>query len=157
MTTAQRDAIAIPAAGMVVYNTSTNVLNYYSGSAWTAISGGTIVESMMVAVSDETTDITSGTAKVTFRMPYAFTLTGVRASVNTASINGVITVDINAAGSSILSTKLTIDQDEKTSTTAVTPAVISTPSLTDDVEITIDIDTAGLSAKGLKVTLLGNK
>lgn len=37
MTTAQRDAIVGPAAGMIIYNTSTNVLNFYNGSAWGAV------------------------------------------------------------------------------------------------------------------------
>lgn len=37
MTTAQRDALLNPAAGMVIMNTTTNVLNFYNGSAWGAI------------------------------------------------------------------------------------------------------------------------
>jgi hypothetical protein len=37
MTTAQRDAISSPPAGLVIYNTSTNVLNFYNGSAWGAV------------------------------------------------------------------------------------------------------------------------
>lgn len=40
MTEAQRDAIASPATGLVVYNTDTNALNYYDGSAWTAVGSG---------------------------------------------------------------------------------------------------------------------
>ena len=92
-------------------------------------------------------------------MPYAFTLTGVRASVGTAPVGSVITVDINEAGSSILSTKITIDAGEKTSTTAATAPVISDSALADDAEITIDIDTVGSSTAGagLKVTLIGNQ
>lgn len=115
------------------------------------------VESMIIAASDETTTITTGTAKVTLRMPYAFTLTDIRASVNTVSSSGVVTVDVNEAGVSILSTKLTIDASEKTSVTAATPVVISDTSLADDAEITIDIDTAGTGAKGLKVVLIGRR
>lgn len=114
-------------------------------------------ESLVIALGDETTTITTGTAKVTFRMPYAFTLTAVRASVNTVSSSGVVTVDINEGGTTILSTKLTIDASELTSTTAATPAVISDSSLADDAEITLDIDTAGTGAKGLKVTLVGRQ
>src|SRR3546814_14354754 len=79
------------------------------------------------------------TAKVGFRLPHAVTLTAVRASLTTASSSGAVTVDINEAGSTILSTKLTIDQGEKTSTTAATPAVISDARLGDDAEITIDV------------------
>jgi hypothetical protein len=111
---------------------------------------------IQVACSDTTTDITTGTAKVTFRMPYAMTLTAVRASLNTVSSSGAPAIDINKTGvGSLLSTVITIDASEKTSTTAATPAVISTSALSDDDEITIDIDTAGTGAKGLVVTLIG--
>lgn len=37
MTETQRDAIGTPSAGMVVYNTTTNLLNFYNGSAWGAV------------------------------------------------------------------------------------------------------------------------
>lgn len=40
MTTIQRDAIASPATGLLIYNTSTDLLNYYTGSSWQVISGG---------------------------------------------------------------------------------------------------------------------
>jgi hypothetical protein len=113
---------------------------------------------LVVAASDESTALTAGLAKITFRMPRAVTLTSVRASLTTAQASGsIFTVDINEGGSSILSTKLTIDNTEKTSTTAATPPVISDTSLADDAEITIDIDQIGNgTAKGLKVMLIGN-
>lgn len=124
----------------------------------TALEGATKpTESIVIAVGDETTALTTGVAKVTFRMPYAFTLTGVRASLTTTSSSGNPTVDINEGGSTILSTKLSIDAGEKTSVSAATPAVISDSSLADDAEITIDIDTAGTGAAGLKVTLIGHQ
>jgi len=37
MTTTQRDNIATPAEGLVIYNTTTQVLNFYNGSAWGAV------------------------------------------------------------------------------------------------------------------------
>ena len=119
----------------------------------------TNVQSIVVAASDETTALATGTAKVTFRMPYAFTLTAVRASLTTAQASGsIFTVDINEGGTTILSTKLTIDNTEKTSTTAATAPVISDTSLADDAEITIDIDQVGDgTAKGLKITLIGTR
>lgn len=114
---------------------------------------------IVIACSDESTALTAGTAKVTFRMPYAFTLSAVRASVTTAPTGSVLTVDINEGGTSILSTKLTIDATEKTSTTAATAAVISDSALADDAEITIDIDGVGstVAGAGLKVYLIGVK
>jgi len=114
---------------------------------------------IQLAASDETTALTTGTAKMTSRMPHAMTLTSVRASLTTAQASGsIFTVDINESGSSILSTKLTIDNTEKTSTTAATPAVISDTVLADDAEITIDIDQVGNgTATGLKLTLIGTR
>ena len=112
-----------------------------------------------VACSDETTDLTTGTAKATFRMPCAMTLEEVRASVTTAPTGSTLTVDINEGGTTVLSTKLTIDAGEKTSTTAATAAVISDTALADDAEITIDIDQIGstVAGAGLKVWLIGNR
>ena len=114
-------------------------------------------ESIIVACSDETTAITTGNGKVTFRMPYAFTLEGVRASVGTAPTGSTIIIDINEAGATILSTKLSIDASEKTSTTAASAAVISDTALADDAEMTIDFDQVGstITGAGLKVALLG--
>lgn len=114
-----------------------------------------------VAISDEATALTAGTNKIRFRMPFAMQLLsgsdGVRASLSTAQASGsALTIDINEAGASILSTKLTIDNTEKTSATAATPVVISETVLDDDAEITIDIDTVGDgTAKGCKVMLRG--
>jgi hypothetical protein len=110
-----------------------------------------------VDVGDETTAITTGTAKKTFRMPFAMTLTAIRASLSTAQVSGsIFTVDVNEGGSTILSTKITIDNGEKTSVTAATPPVISDAALADDAEITIDVDQVGSGeAAGLKITLIG--
>lgn len=112
-----------------------------------------------VACSDETTALTTGTAKVTFRMPRAVTLTAVRASLTTAQASGsIFTVNINEAGTTILSTLLTINNTSKTSVGATTPAVISDANLADDAEMTVDITQIGDgTAKGLKIVLIGTR
>lgn len=112
-------------------------------------------ETMTIALSDETTNITTGTEKVTMRAPFAMTLTQIpRASLSTASTSGLVTVDINEGGTSVLgANKLSIDANEKTSTTAATATTLSDSSIANDAEITFDIDAAGTGAKGLKVTL----
>ena len=114
-------------------------------------------ESFIIACSDETTALTTGT-KATFRMPYAFTVTAVRASLTTAGTGAnLVTVDINESGSTILSVPITIDANQTTSTTATTAPVISDAALADDAQMTIDIDqidSGGVSA-GLKVTIIG--
>ena len=115
----------------------------------------TTADIYVIACSDETTALTTGTGKVTFRMPSAGTLTAVKATVTTAPVGSALIVDINEAGTTLLSTKLSIDDGEKTSSTAATPPVISDSALADDAEITIDIDQvgSGTAGAGLKVTL----
>lgn len=134
------------------FNNNT-ITNAVMGSGWV------VPEVLMIAASDESTDLTTGTAKVTFRMPFAMTLTGVRANVNTAPTGAALIVDINEGGVSVLSTKITIDVSEESSETAATPAVISDSALADDAEMTIDIDQIGstIAGKGLKVALIGTR
>lgn len=146
------------ASGEPAVETDTGRLKFGDGStAWTSLPYAGREVQITVALSDETTDLTTGTAKLTMRMPFAMTLTAVRANVNTAPVGATVIVDINEAGSTILSTKLSIDASEKTSTTAAAAAVISDAALADDAEITFDIDQVGSSTpgKGLKVTLIG--
>ena len=113
------------------------------------------ITSFQIAASDLVTPLTAGTSKAYFRMPRGMSVTEVRGSLLTASTSGAVTIDINKNAASILSTKLTIDQDEKTSLTATVPAVISDDTLANDDEITIDIDGEGTGALGLIVTLVG--
>lgn len=112
---------------------------------------------LIVALSDETTALTTGTSKVTMRAPSGMTITQIpRLALGTASSSGLVTVDVNVNGSSILgANKLSIDATEKTSTTAATPTTLASnpTSISDDAEITFDIDAAGTGAKSLKITL----
>jgi hypothetical protein len=114
---------------------------------------------LAIACSDETTALTTGTNKAKFINPFStvFNVTAVVASLSTAQASGsIFTVDINEAGTSILSTKLTIDNTETNSSTAATPAVISDASIAAYAEIEVDIDQVGDgTAKGLKVYLIG--
>jgi len=127
--------------------------------------GGTALEyaadtlNLMLAASDETSNLTTGTAKITFRAPRAMTLVGIRANVNTAPVGSTIIVDVNEDGASIFSTCLSIDASEKTSVTAAVPPVFSDTAIANDAEITVDIDQIGSSTagKGLKISLYYTK
>jgi hypothetical protein len=114
---------------------------------------------IQVAASDETTPLTLGNGKITFRMPHGMTLTEVRASLTTAQVSGAIfRIDVIQNGVSVLSTKCTIDNTERTSTMATTLPVISVSALADDSEMRVDIIQVGDgTAKGLKVTLIGTR
>ena len=115
------------------------------------------LEHILLVAEDETTELITGTTPISFRMPYGFTLAEVRATLTTASSSGVVTIDINEVGATILSTKLTIDQDETTSKTAATAVVISDTGLADDALIDVDVDGQGTGATGLKVLLIGRQ
>lgn len=104
-------------------------------------------------VGTQTTSITKGLKKFTFRLPFAVKVTGVRANLSTASSTGQTVIDINANGTSILSTKITIDKFSKTSTTSAFPPIVVDSVLPDDSEITIDYDLAGYLAKGIKIVI----
>lgn len=113
---------------------------------------------IQLAASDETSDLTTGTGKVTFRMPNALVLSAIRASVTTAPTGANLIVDVNVNGTSVFKDDLlSIDAGEKTSTTAATAANIVTTALSDDDEISIDIDQVGstVAGAGLKITLIG--
>lgn len=153
-----------PSEGDLWLDSDTFELFVYYDNAWVELNidtGHTHTSPIEIglAVSDETTALTTGTAKVTFRAPCAMTLTAVRASVTTVPVGSTIIVDINEGGNSILSTKLSIDASEKSSTTAASAAVISDSSIADDAEITIDIDQVGstTAGAGLKVWLIGTR
>ena len=112
-----------------------------------------------IAVTDELSNISTGTSKITFRMPFDMTLTSVRASVNTAPTGADIEVDINEEAVSILSTVISIDATEESSEDSATPPVISDTALANDAEMTIDVDQIGstIAGKGLKIWLIGVK
>ena len=160
------DAIAIASNGVVTFSqipvmpaNSIDSDEYIDGSIDKEhLSAGAKTEVIAIACGDESTAHATGTAVVTFHMPYAFTLTGVKAGLTVAPVGSVFTVDINEAGTTILSTKITIDASEKTSGSAATAAVISDTALAADALMTIDIDGVGSSTAGagLKVYLIGH-
>lgn len=116
----------------------------------------TIKDSYCVALSDEDTDITVGTAR-NFPMPYAFTVTDVVLyALTTQPVGSVISVDINEEGVSILSTEVTIDAGEKNSSTAATPPVISDSSIAQNADMSADITAVGSTTAGAGLKLCFN-
>jgi hypothetical protein len=113
--------------------------------------------SFIVSLTGETSDATVADDLAQIRLPFAFELTAVRAFCNTAPTGATLTFDIEEAGSSILSTLITIDATEKTSTTASTPPVISDSTLADDAIISFNCDQIGstVAGAGIKIVLIG--
>jgi hypothetical protein len=138
------EALEVETGGSSKKVTTQDIANLASAKAYDWI----------IALGDETTAITTGAAKVTVRAPRAMTLTKIKASLTTASSSGNPAFDVNKNGTSVFSTALTIDANEKTSETATTAAVLSTTAIAADDELTVDIDTAGTGAAGAKITLV---
>jgi len=112
--------------------------------------------SFVLACSDETTAIDSTGTKLTFYMPFEYTVTGVRASLTTTSSSGTPTIDISEDGTSIMTTtKITVDPGDLISTESATQPVLTDTALADESKITIDVDVTGTGATGLKVYILG--
>jgi len=166
-----RAAISLAAAGSRAYNSGTGEITipgtsdhvtegttnlFYSNARVAANVQHSLERSLTLAASDETTDLTTGTGKVTFRAPFPMRLTqNPRLSVQTAPTGAALIVNIKEGGSSIFSTKPQIDDGAKTSKTSGTTAVMSDTVIADDAELTVDIDQVGSTAagKGLKLTV----
>jgi hypothetical protein len=146
-------------AAAVSFAPTATVLSSTVQTAIEEVDDKALFEVIQFASSDESTPLTIGTSKMTFRMPYAMTLSKIKIDVVTAPTGSTLIVNIKESGTTILSTKLSIDATEKTSETAATAAVISDTSLADNAEMTVDIDQVGatIAGAGLKVTFRGKR
>lgn len=88
--------------------------------------------------------------------PHGMTITGVQAALRQPSAFGDVVLDVNVGGVSILGPdRITISADKNSSKASGTLAEILLPMVMEGVDITVDIDDAGLGAEGLVVTLTG--
>lgn len=158
--------------GAMIVGGGGNVAGTYDDGAGTVDFDGDFdtakpVESFIVAITETATVVTSGVKQFSFRMPYAFTATEARATLDTGQTSGTtLKVDINEAGTSILgATKLTFDNGQEATGTAALSGItitnlssIADASIADNAEVTIDVDAVGDgTAKGLCVTLIGRR
>ena len=144
-----------PVNGQQCYNKTTGTLLTFQDKFWRGAK-----QVIQFAASDETTALSVANGVVKFRMPFAMEATDLRASLNEAgTTSGITTIDINKNGTSIISTKITVDLTEKTSVTAATPFAFAQPinNLLDDDEISVDVDaiSGGGTEAGLKIAIIG--
>ena len=157
-------------AGTVTTNANLTGDVTSSGNATTIASGSVDIgmvsvaaktESISIALGDESTVLAAASTSVpvvSFHMPYAFTLTNVKVGCTAAGTGAaLLTVDVHEAGTTVLSTKVTVDASEKTSGTAATAMVISDSALAEDslIEIFVDLVDSNNLAAGVKVYLIG--
>ncbi|MDA8137937.1 MAG: hypothetical protein M0036_04715 [Desulfobacteraceae bacterium] len=125
-------------------------------------SGSVIPVTLVLAASDRATAITAtDNPKKTIRAPWAFTLTDVKASCRVAPTGANLIIDVNEAttGTSVLSTKITIEAGEYTSEDATTQPVIGDSAIANDSLLEIDFDQVGSTIAGAEVvvTLYGTR
>ena len=125
--------------------------------------GGISGETYIVVCSSEYGALTASTSvpKVTFRFPYDYLLSDIRASLTTAQPTGTtFSVDVKVGGTSIFTTLLTIDNTEKTSVTAATPFALTDDPLLIPEEAIVEIFLSAIGdagATGLKVSFIGTR
>ena len=118
-------------------------------------------EFIAIALGDESTVLAAASTTVpvvTYHMPYGFTLTNVKVGLTAAGTGAALaTFDVHEAGTTVLSTKVTVDASEKTSGTVATQPVISDSALAADslIEIFVDLVDTDNVAAGAKVYLIG--
>jgi len=117
-----------------------------------------IFEVFPIACSDETSIITAKVAQLSGHWPCNFTVSSLFIGLNTASSSGSFILDFNDKnGASIFSTRPTILATEKTSLTNGTQPVIVTSTFDKGDAWSIDIDSPGTGAIGIKLYAIGIK
>ena len=163
------DRTDIKTALGVTYEAAAAFYNEIKASVNALYNGDGAKETIKIPIGARDTDHTTGTNKVGLHIDYDFTFIG----LPTLEFDPIITdggptgtsfiVDINVADidganeASILPTKLSVDAGEFHSSTAATPAVLSSDTIAKNKFISIDIDQIGgaLAGKGGYVTLNG--
>jgi len=136
---AKLTATAYDDATAAEVNTGTSTAKYVSPDSLEGSKYGvrTIVRDVIAHDADQATGTSLGGD---FVMPIGGTVIEVGLTVSTAGTTGVGTYDIHKNGTTILSTKITVDSGEKTSRTAATDSVISVAAVAEGDIYTFDID-----------------
>jgi len=108
----------------------------------------TLAWEISVACSDISTAITAGTKKAYFPAPFDGVLTEVFVTVDTAPTGSTAIFDVNKNGTTMLSTRVSIDAGETSSLTAATPPVISVSTFSKGDIISVDFDQVGSTIAG---------
>ena len=114
---------------------------------------------LYVELFGETSTTILGAGARSIRSPIAFTLTELRAHVNTAPVGSNLILDLNINGVTAMAVdKLSIDAGELTSLTATTPHAITNSAVGLDSVLTFDVDQIGATtpSTGLKCWIFGD-
>ncbi|MBC7419133.1 MAG: tail fiber protein, partial [Bdellovibrio sp.] len=131
MTSAQRDAIASPATGLQIYNTTGNTIDFYNGTTWTtssSFSGGGDINGSNGAVNitaggtnQSITLAGSGTGVIT--TPSVTTITNNTASLSAASGALVVTGGVGVGGAVNVTGNINSGANIQAATSVISPTV----------------------------------
>lgn len=110
-----------------------------TGAAWFKVSEANSTYIIIQLVANDGV-LAVGTGLGLIPIPWGKRLVAVHAEVATAGLTGLTTIDINKNGTTMLSTKITLDSGEEGSDTASTPAVISVSEVAENDVLTFDVD-----------------
>jgi len=116
----------------------------------------TIPWELGLAITDESTQIATGTTNLTMLVPFSGTVSGINISLSTSG-STTTTVNVKNNGVTIFSTKPTIDNGKFSSLTSVTQPVITGTTFNVYDTLVFSIDTAGSGATGMKAWLTGTR
>lgn len=114
-------------------------------------------ESLIIALTDETTEITATGVYTTFVWPYDFNVDEVQGSLTTASDTGNFTMQIAVDAVNMLSTVISVDEGETSSLDSSVQPVVSNSAIPKGATVTLQVTAAGASAAGAKVVILGRQ
>lgn len=108
---------------------------------------------IQIALSDMTTDLTTGTAIGAWFAPENGNLADVWIGVHDPSSSGDVRIDMNDSVGTVFTTRPLIQATEATSLTGTAAVLDGTVSFLKGDKFTFDIDDAGTDAKGLQVVV----
>jgi hypothetical protein len=114
----------------------------------------TVTYHIEVALAQLDKDITVKTGVAVFPCPEDLTLQSVFIRFGTAPTGANVLYDINVAGSTILSTRITVEAGENSSLDATTQPVISSANIDRGAAITVDCDQIGATVAGQNPVLV---
>lgn len=143
---------------MSVYGTITGwefVDRPYYGTSPLLISTD-VEDDIIVAMSDETTAITTGAAKMTIFATFDMEILEIFSNIAGVSSSGAVVIDVNVNGVSVFSTNpsIAVGDDCSLDAGSTDGILTSTPlSVSKGDKITFDIDSAGTGAVGCKANI----
>ena len=164
MTTVQRDAIGSPATGLLIYNSTTNQLNYYTGSAWQPVVNGTVTTVGVTTANGVSGSVSNATTTPAISLSLGAITPGSVAATGTvtgSNLSGTNTGDQTAVSGNAGSATLTAVTDDNATAATVYPTWVTTASghqaqKASSTKLHFNPSTGILTATGFAGNLTGN-